>query len=280
MNKKNLMIMGLLLVIVCIIMFGSVHAENITLENQYDETYVDLTDAQINDIRNSDYDQKTYYGEIDKDTDYRLVKKNTNIKKTIYIGTYDYKYFKQGEKTWYTKKLTTNDAKMKWKTILKEKDGKGYWKIISKKKVTKKHVYHYTWKDKVKVGTKTAWVTKKMKTYESWIDSNGYLYKSKSWNPYKKWGYNIKYIGSKWRYYSDGDICWEYYKVKTKVPVYKTVTKHEKTTWKGKYYKLKLKWVKYQKTYVKPKVTFYKSGTAKYSYYDCGERYIGSFKWS
>ena len=75
-----------------------------------------------------------------------------------------------------------------------------------------------------KVGTKkvTKWKTKKMKTYESWVDSNGVLYKSKSWNPYKKFGYNARYVKSVWRYYSDGDICWEYFKVPTKVkkPVY------------------------------------------------------------
>ena len=70
-----------------------------------------------------------------------------------------------------------------------------------------------------KVGTKkvTKWTTKKMKTYESWVDKNGVLYKSKSWNPYAKWGYNIKYVKSVWKYYSDGDICWGYYKVPTKV---------------------------------------------------------------
>ena len=75
-----------------------------------------------------------------------------------------------------------------------------------------------------KVGTKkvTKWKTKKMKTYESWINSDGVLYKSKSWNPYKKFGYNAKYVKSVWRYYDDGDICWEYYKVpyKVKKPVY------------------------------------------------------------
>ena len=75
-----------------------------------------------------------------------------------------------------------------------------------------------------KVGTKKTkkWVTKKVKTYESWVDSDGYLYKSKSWDPYKKLGYKAKYVKSVWRYYSDGDICWEYFKVpKTvKKPIY------------------------------------------------------------
>ena len=64
-----------------------------------------------------------------------------------------------------------------------------------------------------------------MKTYESWIDSDGNLYKSKSWNPYKKFGYKAKYVKSVWKYYDDGDICWDYFKVpKTvKKKVYMTV---------------------------------------------------------
>ena len=279
MNKKRIILIGFILLIFGLITFGAVHAETIDLEDQSDETYVDLTDAQIKEIRNKNYDQKTYYGKIDKDTDYKLYKKNTNKKKTIYISKYDLKYFNKGEKTYYTKKLKTNEAKMKWKKIVKEKEDQGYWKVLGKKKVSKKHVYYYTWKDQVKVGTKTKWVTKKMKTYESWVDDYGNLYKSKSWNPYKKWGYDIKYVSSKWKYYSDGDICWEYYKVKTKVPIYKTVTKHDKDVWKGKYYKLKLKWVKYAKKYIKPKVTFKKDNTAKYAYYDSGYKYSGGFKW-
>ena len=88
------------------------------------------------------------------------------------------------------------------------------------KKLKTKDQYHVS----KKVGTvkKTKWVTKKVKTYETWIDSNGYLYKSKSWNPYKKVGYKAKYLKSVTKYYSDGDITWEYYKVpKTvKKPVY------------------------------------------------------------
>ncbi len=90
-------------------------------------------------------------------------------------------------------KVTISDSK--WKKIKKGQ-------LFSKKVGTKK---------------KTVWVTKKMKTYESWVDSNGYMYKSKSWNPYQKFGYNAKYVKSVWKYYSDGDICWEYYKVKTTV---------------------------------------------------------------
>jgi MoaA/NifB/PqqE/SkfB family radical SAM enzyme len=70
-----------------------------------------------------------------------------------------------------------------------------------------------------KVGTKkaTKWKTKKMKTYETWTDSDGYVYKSKYWNPYKKFGYKAKYVKSVWKYYSDGDICWDYFKVPCKV---------------------------------------------------------------
>ena len=77
-----------------------------------------------------------------------------------------------------------------------------------------------------KVGTKkvTIWTTKKMKTYESWIDSNGRLYKSKSWNPYKKFGYKAKYVKSVTKYYDDGDITWEWYKVPKTVK--KTVYMH------------------------------------------------------
>ena len=75
-----------------------------------------------------------------------------------------------------------------------------------------------------KVGTvkKTKWVTKKVKTFETWVDSDGYMYKSKSWNPYKKLGYNARYVKSVTKYYSDGDITLEYYKVpkKVKKPVY------------------------------------------------------------
>lgn len=75
-----------------------------------------------------------------------------------------------------------------------------------------------------KVGYKkvTKWTTKKMKTYESWIDSNGNLYKSESWNPYKKFGYKAKYIKEKTYWYDDGSITYEWYKVpKTvKKPLY------------------------------------------------------------
>lgn len=75
-----------------------------------------------------------------------------------------------------------------------------------------------------KVGTKKVkkWKTKKMKTFETWLDSDGNLIKSKSWNPYKKFGYKARYVKSVTKYYSDGDITWEWYKVpKTiKKPVY------------------------------------------------------------
>ena len=75
-----------------------------------------------------------------------------------------------------------------------------------------------------KVGTvkKTKWVTKKMKIYETWLDSNGNLIKSKSWNPYNKFGYKAKYVKSITKYYVDGEITWGYYKVpkKVKKPVY------------------------------------------------------------
>ena len=75
-----------------------------------------------------------------------------------------------------------------------------------------------------KVGTKkvTKWTTKKIKTHETWIDDEGNLYKSASWNPYKKFGYKAKYVKSETKYYSDGSITWEWYKVPTTVkkPLY------------------------------------------------------------
>lgn len=95
--------------------------------------------------------------------------------------------------------------KGKYKCTISNKE---YYQMKQGKVITKKVGYKYKWK------------TKKMKTYESWYDSNGNLYKSKSWSPYKKWGYNIKYIKSVWRYYDDGSICWEYYKVGKKVKAY------------------------------------------------------------
>ena len=106
---------------------------------------------------------------------------------------------------------------------------KGKYKItISNKeynliKKDKRYTHTHKWTGKYKK-VKT-WKTKKMKTYESWIDSDGYLYKSKSWDPYKKFGYNAKYVKSVWKYYSDGDICWEYFKVPkiVKKKVYMTV---------------------------------------------------------
>jgi len=101
---------------------------------------------------------------------------------------------------------------------------KGKYKItISDKQYKKLKKYDgYAISKKVGSVKKTKWVTKKVKTYESWVDSDGYMYKSKSWNPYKKVGYKAKYVKSVWKYYSDGDICWEYYKVPKKInkPIY------------------------------------------------------------
>lgn len=90
-------------------------------------------------------------------------------------------------------------------------------------KKSKYNNYVQKWTGKYKK-VKT-WKTVKVKTYESWINSKGILYKSKSWNPYKKVGYNAKYVKSVWRYYSDGDICWDYFKVPKTVnkKVYMTV---------------------------------------------------------
>ena len=101
---------------------------------------------------------------------------------------------------------------------------KGKYKItVSNKQYKKlKKVDGYAVSKKVGTVKKTVWVTKKMKTYETWTNSDGYIYKSKSWNPYDKWGYNIKYVKSITKYYNDGDITWEYYKIpkKVKKPVY------------------------------------------------------------
>lgn len=100
---------------------------------------------------------------------------------------------------------------------------KGKYKVTVSDKTYKQIKKGKKYIDK-KVGYKkvTKWKTKKMKTYESWEDSDGNMYKSKSWNPYQKFGYDAKYVKSVWKYYSDGDICWEYYKVpyKVKKPVY------------------------------------------------------------
>lgn len=101
---------------------------------------------------------------------------------------------------------------------------KGKYKItVSNKQYKKlKKVDGYAVSKKVGTVKKTVWVTKKVKTYESWINSKGELYKSKSWNPYEKVGYNAKYVKSVTKHYSDGDITWDYFKVpkKVKKPVY------------------------------------------------------------
>ncbi len=118
--------------------------------------------------------------------------------------------------------------KGKYKVTISNKE----YNIIKKDK----HITHtIKWTGKYK--KVTTWKTKKMKTYESWIDSNGNLYKSKYWDPYKKFGYKAKYVKSVWKYYDDGDICWDYFKVpKTvKKKVYMTVSyyggKWYKTVW-------------------------------------------------
>lgn len=95
---------------------------------------------------------------------------------------------------------------------------KGKYKVtVSDKTYKKIKNGQKTLKKKVDSKKKTRWVTKKVKSYETWIDSNGLIYKSKVWNTYQKYGYKGKFIKSVWKSYSDGDICWDYYKVKKTV---------------------------------------------------------------
>ena len=91
---------------------------------------------------------------------------------------------------------------------------KGKYKVTisdKKYKYLKSHFKDYH----KKVGSKKVktWKTKKVKTYETWVDDYGNMYKSKSWNPYKKLGYKAKYVKSVTKYYDDGQITWGYYKV-------------------------------------------------------------------
>lgn len=75
-----------------------------------------------------------------------------------------------------------------------------------------------------KVGTKkkTKWVTKKTKSYQTWKNKKGKVYKIKEWAPPSKWGDNIKYVKTVFKHSKKGDIRYDYYKVKTTVkkPVY------------------------------------------------------------
>lgn len=115
------------------------------------------------------------------------------------------------------------------------------WKVLKAKKCTR----YYTDYKYVKSGYKYKWVKKSFKSYESWVDSYGNLYKTRYWDTYKKAhknGRQAKYLGSNWKHYSDGDIGWAIYKVRVKVPAYKTVKVREKYS----FYKVKLQQYKYK----------------------------------
>ena len=189
---------------------------------------------------------------------YKLVKIKSNTYKTIYVdknGLNDLKGYKSTDLVY--KKIPKSIKKIKYDKKLSKKIYKYDWDIKKVKKVKKTYKWKTTKWNKKKVGSKKVWVTKKMKTYETWVDSDGYMYKSKSWNPYKKFGYNAKYLKSEWRYYSDGDICWGYYRVKVNKPVYKSYAKtvtHKKTK---TFYKVKLKKINYKKVKVPHKLVVF-----------------------
>lgn len=215
---------------------------------------------------------------------YKLVKVKSNTYKTVYVnknGLKDLKQYRSTDSVY--KKIPKSIHKIKFDKKLSKKIWNSEWQIKKIKKVKKTYKWKTTkWMQK-KVGSKKVWVTKKIKTYESWIDSSGYLYKSKSWNPYKKYGYNIKYVKSEWKYYSDGDICYDYYKVKVKKPVYKTYSKkvsHKKTK---TFYKVKLKKIVYKKVKVPNKLTVFtrvnKQPGLVYDYYYEGSHFIDYRYW-
>ena len=186
---------------------------------------------------------------------YKLVKTKSNTYKTIYVnknGLKDLKRYKTTDLVY--KKIPKSIHKINYDKKSSKYIYKYDWEIKKIKKIKKTYKWKSTkWMQK-KVGTKKAWVTKKIKTYESWVDSNGYMYKSKTWNPYQKYGRNIKYLKSEWKYYSDGDICYGYYKVKVNKPVYKYYSKtvnHKKTK---TFYKVKLKKINYKKVKVPHKL--------------------------
>ena len=95
---------------------------------------------------------------------------------------------------------------------------KGKYKVtISDKKYNKLKNNFKSYHKKVGSKKIKKWVNKKIKTYETWMDKYGNIYKTKSWNPYNKVGYNAKYVKSKTKYYDDGSITWDYFKIKKTV---------------------------------------------------------------
>lgn len=215
---------------------------------------------------------------------YKLVKIKSNTYKTVYVTKSGLKNLKQyGSTENVYKKIPKSLFYMSYDKKLSKTISKNEWKVKNVKKVKKT----YKWKDykymQKKVGSKKVWVTKKIKTYESWVDSNGYLYKSKSWNPYQKYGYNIKYIKSEWKYYSDGDICWGYYRVKVNKPIYKDYSEPVYHKHKITLYKVKLKQIKYKKVKVPDKLTVFtrvnKQPGVFHDYYYKGDHMTDSLYW-
>lgn len=215
---------------------------------------------------------------------YKLVKIKSNSYKTVYVNKYglkDLKGYKSTDSVY--KKIPKSIYKIKYDKKLSKKIWNSEWNIKKIKKIKKTYKWKTTkWMQK-KVGTKKVWVTKKIKTYESWVDSDGHLYKSKSWNPYKKYGYNIKYVKSEWKYYSDGDICYDYYKVKVNKPIYKYYSKtvtHKKTK---TFYKVKLNKIKYKKVNVPHKLTVFtrvnKQPGFIHDFYFEGEHMVENHYW-
>lgn len=215
---------------------------------------------------------------------YKLVKVKSVTYKTVYVdknGLKDLKKSKSTDRVY--KKIPKSIFKLKYDKKLGKKIYRHDWEIKKIKKVKKTYRWKSTkWMER-KVGTKKVWVTKKIKTYESWIDDDGYLYKSKSWNPYRKYGYDIKYLKSVWEYYEDGDICYSYYKVKVKKPIYESYSKQVNHKTKKTFYKVKLKQIKYKKVKVPHKLTVFtrinKQPGLVHDYYFEGQHMVDHMYW-
>ena len=268
-NGKNIFL--LICIVIAVVLSASVvcavdfdeeagYSDPVKLEEM--DFYVDksLPESDIKELRDANLvDKKVVKKYTYKTSDsYKLKKIKSKKYKTIYVnkkGLKELKKYKTTNKVY--KKIPKYLDWLGYNKKLSKKIYKNEWDVKKYKKIKK--IYNWQsckWKD-VKVGTKEVWVTKKIKTYESWIDDDGRLYKSKSWNPYKKYGYNIKYVKSVWRYYSDGDICYDYYKVKVKKPIYKSYCEPVKHKKKMTFYKVKLKLINYKKVKVPHKLTVF-----------------------
>lgn len=215
---------------------------------------------------------------------YKLVKAKSNTYKNIYVDVYGLKDLKKYKCTdTVYKKIPKSIHNIAYNSKLGKYIYNNEWEIKKIKKIKKTYKWKSTkWMEK-KVGTKKVWVTKKIKTYESWVDSDGNLYKSKYWSPYKKYGYNIKYVKSVWRYYSDGDICYDYYKVKVNKPIYKSYYKIVTHKQKLTFYKVKLKKIIYKKVSVPHKLIVFTRANKQpgfiHDYYYEGDHMIDQMYW-